>query len=125
VKNPDNLARLVAFKVFYNGKIGNIGVDIQKIQKDLAQLAEKNKKLQEEFNRVTQVRVEMVKEAVKEKVEAAKEVIKERYEDAKEAVKEKVVDVKEKAVQAKEALTQKIESVKDGYHKEQSNGASQ
>ncbi|MFQ5952112.1 MAG: hypothetical protein ACE5JK_01745 [Candidatus Omnitrophota bacterium] len=75
LKDADHISRLVAYKVFFNGKVGNIGVDILKIQNDLAKLAETNSHLAED-----------IKTAMSETIEKAKEKI----ETVKEAVEEKV-----------------------------------
>ena len=75
IKNFDNIAKLIAYKIFYSGKIGNIGVNIQKIQKDLAKLAERNKKLADEIAQAKQQKAEEVKQVVQEKIEAVKGTI--------------------------------------------------
>jgi len=96
VTDPDNLARLIAYKIFFNGKVGNIGVDIQKIQADLAALAEKNKKLAEEMAQARQEQIDKAKEAVKETVEKAAGAMQEQVEKAKSAIGDKVESIKEK-----------------------------
>jgi len=90
LKDTDNIAKIIAYKIFFNGKIGNIGVDIQKIQSDLAKLAEQNKKLADEIAKISEEKIDKAKEVVKEKIEKTKEVIKEKVEDIKEAIEEKI-----------------------------------
>jgi len=95
VKNPDNIAKIIAYKVFFNGQLGNIGVDIQKIQKDLAKLAEENEKLAGEMAKVMQEKIENAKEAVKEAVEKTTETVKEKVEQTKVAIGEKIDSIKD------------------------------
>ena len=90
LKDTDNIAKIIAYKIFFNGKIGNIGVDIQRIQSDLAKLAEQNKKLADEIAKISEEKIDKAKEVVKEKIEKTKEIIKEKVEDMKEAIEEKI-----------------------------------
>lgn len=86
LKNANNIARAIAFKIFFDGKLGNIGVDIQKIQKDLARLAENNEKLKKELTEFAQAQIEKAKEIAVEQVEKAKEAIKDKVDDIKEEI---------------------------------------
>ena len=75
MKNPDNIARTIAFKIFFSGELGNIGVNILEIQKNLAKLAEENKKLAEELEKLKQERDEKAKKEIEGKIETIKEEI--------------------------------------------------
>lgn len=109
VKDPNNIAKAIAFKVFFNGQIGNIGVDIQKIQKDLAKLAAENKKLDGEFRKLAEAQIEKAKEAARNQIDTAKEAVKTKVEDVrakvdetKKTIEEKVEDIKEKLEEKKD-----------------------
>lgn len=104
VKKEENISKIIAYKIFFNGKIGNIGVDIQNIQKDLSALAEKNKKLAEEIQRVKEEKSEKVKEAVKQTVSDVKEAVKEKIDQTKEAVKNRTEDAQEIIDKAHQAV---------------------
>lgn len=75
IRDPERIGRLIAFKIFFNGKIKNIGVDILKIQEDLAKLAESNKKLSEQLEKLKQAQDASEKEAIEQKIEEIKEDI--------------------------------------------------
>jgi len=109
LKDPGNLAKIIAYKVFFNGKIGNIGVDIKKIRKDLAALAEKNKRLKEEFTSLDSAGDAPLKKGLSEKVEAVKSAIKEEAAKTGEAIAGKVEKVGAAAGKAMDALSVKEE----------------
>jgi len=109
----DNVATIIAFKIFFNGKVGNIGVDIQKIQEKLAILAEKNKELSEELKKTSQEQIKKAKEAVKEQAGKAKEAVKEQVDKTAEDVKGKIKTVAETADKTMDAIKEKAEDIKD------------
>jgi methyl-accepting chemotaxis protein len=113
VKVADNLANVIAFKIFFNGKIGNIGVDIQKIQQNLAVLAEKNKQLGEEMKKVKEEQLEKAKEAAKIAAEKTKEAVQVQVEKTKEDIKSKVETVKEAADKTIDVIKEKTEEIKE------------
>ncbi|MFC1590267.1 hypothetical protein ACFL42_02095, partial [Candidatus Omnitrophota bacterium] len=104
VKKPDSIIRAIGFKLYFNGKLQNMGIKVQNIQKGLKKLAEENKRLKEEFEKVTQARIEKTKQAVSEQTEKAKE-----------AVKEAIESVKEKTDKAKEAIKEKVDDAKEVF----------
>jgi hypothetical protein len=75
IRDPDRIGRLIAFKIFFSGKLDNIGVDIQKIQKDLAQLAQENEKLAQELEKLKTEKDQEVKKGIEENIEDIKEKI--------------------------------------------------
>ncbi len=120
VRDPDNLVNVIAYKVFVGGQIIGVGLELQKLQKKLAKLAEHNKHLAESFEKLRQEHAEKAKEAIKEAVDATVEAVKEgaavtkeaigvQVEKTKEAVAEKVEAVKEAAGKTQEAVEGQVE----------------
>jgi hypothetical protein len=92
------ISQLIACKVFFNGKMGNIGVNILKIQEDLAKLAERNKSLSEDFTLAMKETVAKTKKQVAEQVEEKIGDVREKIEE----VKDKMEIVKETSTSARE-----------------------
>jgi hypothetical protein len=72
VKKPESILKAIGFKLYFNGKFQDLGINVQNIQKELVKLAEENEKLRAEFDKITKERMEAVKEAIQEKVEDIK-----------------------------------------------------
>lgn len=47
VQDPDNLVNGIAYKVFVGGNMIGVGLELQKLQRELARVSEKNEKLKE------------------------------------------------------------------------------
>jgi hypothetical protein len=113
MKNPSNIGNIIAYKIFFNGKIGNIGVNIQEIVKDLQELADKNLELEKELAALASENktkldkaVDVAKDTVKEQLEGTKEIIQNKVETinkvidkTKEIAKEGVAAIKEKVAE--------------------------
>lgn len=107
VKNPDNIVNAIGFKMYFNAGLRNIGVNVQRIKQELSKLAERNKKLKDEFTKYAE-----------EQAEKAKEAVEERLEEVKENIGEKVEAAKEGAEKVQEAIKEKVEEIKENVEEQ-------
>jgi ElaB/YqjD/DUF883 family membrane-anchored ribosome-binding protein len=112
VKNPDTVIKAIGFKLYFNGKLKNIGFNIKRIQSELAKLAEENKKLRKEIVKATQERIEKTKKIAEGAITATKKAIQDTAKGVQDKAGEAKEIVSEKSEKTKEIIHETIETVK-------------
>jgi len=86
VKDAGNIARVIIYKIFFTGRLGNIGIDLGRIKKGLLKMSEENENLGKELSFMTRQKLKATQVILEEKVGDVKENI----NKANEAIREKL-----------------------------------